>query len=149
MNNHQSHLKAFGMKSTSPTRSVEAAASASAALPTLQQLMALAIARLQFEIQDLSRIPGADPNWNDDDFQTPIAIEMLDEKVARMASMTFATAQEFATEWFKLGAVVDLAVRAHIQRDNWYFRSLEAVSALINSTPEMLYFLEKRASASG
>jgi hypothetical protein len=134
------------MNRNSQTRSVKATACAApAALPTFEQMVALSIARLRHDLTNLERISEQDPNWNEDDFETTQAMSLLAAEAQRLGSVTFASANDFANAWFRLSAVLDLAVKAFIQRDNWYFRSLEFVADFVSNTPEMLDFLERQA----
>lgn len=122
--------------------------SSAAALPDFQQMVALAIAKLRHDLANLSRICSEDPNWNADDFEVDIAVCCVGDQVGRLDGMIFSSAEEFSGEWFKLSAILNLALKGLIERRNWYARHLQLVADFVETLPEMLYFVEKQVGKS-
>lgn len=115
------------------------AAATPAALPSFQQMMALALEKTESDLRGLIRIRCNDEHWDEDaDVHVDFAVELALSHVERMKTMGFEESLGFCAEWFKVVGAVNLAHKSFSRNDCLYSRSLKSACCMLDQVMELV-----------
>lgn len=119
---------------------------ASLALPTWQQSMALALAYAQNSLEHLVQLRCDDEDWNEDDVDVDLAIDLALLKIKEIRANPPAGIEDFEHGWYMAGAAVNLGMHAFSRHDSAYFRWLESVQRQFHVLVAMVEFAQWQAN---
>lgn len=111
------------------------------ALPSFQQLVALAIAKAEFDLEHICRIRCTDEHWSDEDNEVDNAVDLALDQVRRMKCLQFEQFDQFIGEWFKVSAVLNLGAKSFSRKDCAYMRFLDGSCHMFSHAAEMAEFI--------
>ncbi|KAA9181986.1 MULTISPECIES: hypothetical protein [Delftia] len=125
------------MNATAKTRARKAPA---VARPTFEQMMALALAKAEDDLDRLVRTRCADEYWKDVDADIDYAVELALGHIRSMKARNFEDAAEFCLTWGHAGAAINLAAKAFSRTDCAYGRFLRDAVHMFAQVAELVEF---------
>lgn len=113
-----------------------------AALPTFQQVIALALAKAEQNLRRLIEIRCNDERWADADVDVDFAVELALTHLERMKAMSFENYNGLDYEWFKVAAALKLGKKQFSRPDCNYSRTLESTCNMFDQMAELFEFVE-------
>lgn len=131
------------MKSTSSTRSREAAASC---LPTVQQIAALAIAKLDADLTHAIKVMRDDEESSDEDDDAEVTLILASDAVERMKAATFTNYADFSEQWTLASAAIRLVARTHSRPASYFGRCLDSMRDDVTVLLGVAEYLQRRGA---
>lgn len=132
--------------STKSVDMIDSAPDSVTALPTLQQVIALAIAKLAHDLWLAIETMRNDEDARDEDADADVTLRLAGEAVTRMKAMTFTDYSDFAGQWFLVAAAIKLAAKAHSRIDSYFGRLLICARDDAEVLPELVEFVQSHGS---
>lgn len=129
---------------TSSTSSVEAAASS---LPTVQQIAALAIAKLDSDLNHAIKVMRDDEESSDADEDAEVTLLLASEAVERMKAFTFTNYAAFAEQWTLASAAIRLVARTHSRPTSYFGRCLDSMRDDVSVLLGVTEYLQRQGPA--
>lgn len=116
-------------------------------LPSLGQIICIAVAKAEADLKLLNEIRCNDPDWNDHDIDVDLATDLVLEKVRGMKATPFADASEFTTQWYIAKSALNLSCTVFSRKDCWYYRHLQKTCQLFEQLACIADFTEMQGEA--
>ena len=116
-------------------------ATATAALPTFQQVVALALGKAVSDLRRLIEIRCSDEQWDDADVDVDFAVELALTHIERMKELRFDAYDDFNHQWFKAAAAVNMGKKLFSRQDCWYSQSLAGTCSMFDQMAGLIEFV--------
>lgn len=117
---------------------VTATTNAAQAMPSLDQATSMFLRVAVEKLQYLERIREKDEEWIDKDVDVDMAIILVLERILAMSEKKAPSANDFASEWYRISSVVNLSRASFSRPASWYGLALQDVANFFRQVPEIL-----------